>query len=108
MRYLYEIIIAILLSMICFFILMVFDLMPLPIGKPQFPLDLNPRQANKISREIRDVFLLLEEKGFQLSSFMEFKGFFRDQLNREYLSDFMRYHTGELIDIALGKSDPKQ
>ncbi|MFA4850531.1 MAG: hypothetical protein WC626_12460 [Methanoregula sp.] len=66
---------------------------------PLFPFTLNPGQSMTISRDFADILEFLKEKDRQGSNLLEFKGFFRDQLNREYISESV-YNFKELFDLA--------
>lgn len=67
---------------------------------PFFPKTLNPGQSITIYRNVRDIFSFLVANEWNQSD-LYFKGFFKDQLNREYTSpDYLKYSIRELWDLV--------
>lgn len=69
------------------------------LSTPFFPDTLNPGQSITIYRKVKDIFSFLAANEWKESDFY-FKGFFKDQLNREYTSpDYLKYSLKELLDL---------
>jgi hypothetical protein len=70
------------------------------IWKPFFPTTLNPGQSKTIYRDVKDILSFLAANNWKEPD-IYFKGFFKDQLNREYASpDYLKYSMRELFDLV--------
>jgi hypothetical protein len=69
------------------------------LSTPFFPDTLNPGQSITIYRTVKDIFSFLVANEWEESD-IYFKGFFKDQLNREYTSpDYLKYSIKDLWDL---------
>ena len=68
----------------------------------------NPGDAKFIRKEAWEVISLLIDKKVQSSETLELKGFFTDQLNHEYESEWLQFNTKTLVDTVIQEMENKK
>jgi hypothetical protein len=68
----------------------------------------NPGDAKSIRKEAWEVISLLIDKKAQSSETLELKGFFTDQLNHEYESEWVQFNTKMLVDSVIQEMKNKE
>jgi len=81
------------------------NLKPLPMIKSHWANIVQPGDAQNTRKEVWKVLSLLIDKKTPPGEKLELKGFFTDQLNHEYESEWMQFNRVSLVEIA--KADIK-